>query len=143
MSRQMSKTNQNSCWRALQDYVIYGPEYVKSITLSDERLMSVTSEDLLGLVKDVLNKTHRILYYGPQDESEVKKIMSVHHKASDKLTPLARKFTAKQIVVEPVVYIAPYDSRQFNYIQYSDRGEKFPWTRNSVSRRMPARRHMP
>ena len=125
MTRQMSKTNQNGCWRALQDYVIYGPEYVRSITLSDDRLMSMTSEELLGLVKDVLTKSHRILYYGPQDEKEVKKIMAGHHKASDKPTPLTRKFTVKQIVTEPAVYLAPYDSRQFNYIQYSDRGEKF------------------
>ena len=51
--------------------------------------------------------------------------MAGHHKASDKLTPLTRKFSVKQIVSEPTVYIAPYDSRQFNYIQYSDRGEKF------------------
>ncbi|MBR4843108.1 MAG: insulinase family protein [Bacteroidaceae bacterium] len=125
MSRQMSKTNQNSCWRALQDYVIYGPEYVKSITLSNERMMSMTSEELLGLVKDVLTKSHRILYYGPQDEKEVKKILADHHKVSDKLSPLTRRFAQKRVVTEPAVYVAPYDSRQFSYIQYSDRGEKF------------------
>ena len=125
MSRQMSKTNQSSCWSALQNYVIYGPEYVKSTTLSDKRLMSVTSEELLGLVKEILTKSHRILYYGPDDEGVVKSIMSDHHKASDNLSHLVRKFAVKQIVTEPMVYVAPYDSRQFNYIQYSDRGEKF------------------
>ena len=28
-------------------------------------------------------------------------------------------------VTEPAVYVAPYDSRQFNYIQFSNRGEAF------------------
>ena len=41
------------------------------------------------------------------------------------LEPLVRKFPVKVLTPESKVVIAPYDSRQFNYIQYSDRGEKF------------------
>ena len=87
--------------------------------------MALTSEQLLGLVKDILNKEHTILYYGPQNEADVKSILAEHHKYSDNPEKLVRKYNKKQIVDKPVVYVAPYDSRQFNYIQYSDRGEKF------------------
>ena len=125
MSRQMNKTNQNVCSRVLNGYVMYGPEYVKSLTLSSEQLMALTSQDLLSAVKDIFSKQHTVLFYGPQDEAQAKAIIAEHHKYSDNPEKLVRKYTRKQIVSEPMVFIAPYDSRQFNYIQYSDRGEKF------------------
>ena len=125
MARQMSKSNQNSCSSALNRYIFYGKDYVKSINLSDEQLLSLTSEELLGMVKDVLNKQHKILFYGPLDESKAKSVIAEHHKCSDNPEKLVRKYTRKQIVNESKVFIAPYDSRQFNYIQYSNRGEKF------------------
>ena len=125
MARQMSKANQNSCSRALNSYVMYGPEYIKSVTLSDEQVMALTSEQLLGLVKGILNKEHTILYYGPQDEADAKSIIADHHKYSDDPEKLVKKYTKKQVVDQSKVFIAPYDSRQFNYIQYSDRGETF------------------
>lgn len=125
MARQMSKANQGSCSSALNRYIMYGPEYVKSVTLTDEQVMALTSEQLLGLVKGILNKEHTILYYGPQDEADVKSVLAEHHKYSANPEKLVKKYTKKQIVDQPKVFIAPYDSRQFNYIQYSDRGEKF------------------
>ena len=125
MSRQMSKANQNSCSSALNRYVMYGPEYVKSVTLSDDRVMSLTSDELLGMIKDIFGKQHTVLYYGPQEASKAIEIISEHHKCSDNLQKLTKKYTRKQIVDKSKVFIAPYDSRQFNYIQYSDRGEVF------------------
>lgn len=125
MARQMSKSHQTSCSNALNQYVIYGPEYVKSITLSNEQLMALTSEELLDMVKDVLSKEHTVLFYGPQDEADAKEVLLNHHKTADNLQKLTRLYSKKQIVDEPKVIIAPYDSRQFNYIQYSDRGERF------------------
>ena len=125
MARQMTKSNQNSCSSALNSFIIYGPEYLKSVTLSNEQVMALTSEQLLAMVRDVLKKQHTILYYGPQDESAAKNVIAQHHKYSDNPEKLVRKYAKKQIVNTSKVYIAPYDSRQFNYIQYSDRGEKF------------------
>ena len=125
MARQMAKANQNTCSRALNSYVMYGPEYIKSVTLSDEQVMALTSEQLLGLVKGILNKEHTILYYGPQDEADAKSIIAEHHKYPDNPEKLVKKYTKKQVIDRSKVFIAPYDSRQFNYIQYSDRGETF------------------
>ena len=125
MARQMSKANQNSCSSALNRYIYYGPEYVKSVTLSDDQVMALTSDELLGLVKDILGKQHTILFYGPQAETEAKNVIAEHHKCSDNLEKLVKKYTKKQVIDQSSVVIAPYDSRQFNYIQYSDRGEKF------------------
>ena len=125
MARQMSKANQNSCSSALNRFIIYGPEYVKSVTLSDDKVMSVTSDELLGLISDLFSKQHTVLFYGPQDEAQAKEIIAEHHKCSANLEKLDKKYAAKRLVDKSKVFIAPYDSRQFNYIQYSDRGEKF------------------
>ena len=125
MSRQMSKANQNSCSSALNRYIMYGPEFVKSVTLSDDQVMALTSDQLLGMVKSILGKGHTILYYGPQSETEAKKVLAEHHKCSDNPEKLVKKYTRKQIVDQSKVFVASYDSRQFNYIQYSDRGETF------------------
>jgi predicted Zn-dependent peptidase len=125
MARQMAKANQNSCSSALNSYIIYGPEYIKSVTLSDEQVIGLTSDELLGLVRSIFGKQHKILFYGPLDEADAKSVIAEHHKTSDNLEKLVKKYTKKQIVDKSMVFIAPYDSRQFNYIQYSDRGEKF------------------
>ncbi len=125
MSRQMSKASQGSCSNALNRYLYYGPEYVKSVTLTDDQVMALTSEQLLGLVRGILDKEHIIMYYGPQSESTAKQVLAAHHKYSSNPGKLERQYTQKRIVTEPKVIIAPYDSRQFNYTQYSNRGEKF------------------
>ena len=124
MSRQMAMANQSSCSSALNNYVIYGPEYIKSVTLSDEQVIDLTSQELLDMVRGILGKQHKILFYGPIEESQAKTVIAEHHKCSDNLEKLERKYTKKQLVDKSNVYIAHYDSRQFNYIQYSDRGEK-------------------
>lgn len=125
VSRQMNMASQSSCNSALRNYVVYGPEYVRSTTLTDEQLMSVTSQELLEKVKVIFDKAHKVLFYGPQDEQTVKAILSDHHKMADRPEKLTKKYASKRIVTEPVIFMAPYDSRQLNYIQYSDRGEKF------------------
>ena len=125
MGRQMYKSNQSSCSSALNQYVIYGPEYVRSVTLTDDMVMALTSDELLGMIRDILSKQHTVLFYGPLDENDAKKVILEHHKCSDNLTELVKKNPIKRVVDKPRVIVAQYDSRQFNYIQYSDRGETF------------------
>ncbi|MCQ2065293.1 MAG: insulinase family protein [Bacteroidaceae bacterium] len=125
MARQMNMASQSTCNSALRDYVIYGPQYISSVTMSNEALMNVTSAELLAKVRSVMSKQHTVLYYGPQDEQTVKSILAEHHHMAEKPEKLTKQYAVKRIVREPVVYMAPYDSRQLNYIQYSNRGENF------------------
>lgn len=124
-ARQMAKLSQQSCNSALQRYILYGPDYVKSVNLTNEQLMALTSEELLAKVRNLLGCQHRILYYGPDSEKEVLTLLAENHKPADNLVPLVRKFNDGRRISEPKVYLAPYDQRQFNYIQYSNRGEEF------------------
>ena len=124
-SREMSKSNQSACSSALNRYVIYGPDNVKARTLTNQQIVDLTSEELLAKVTNLLSKQHKVLYYGPQTSSEVKNLIAESHDVAADLEPLTRVHSAKLTTPSPKVFVAPYDARQFNYIQYTNRGEKF------------------
>ena len=121
-SRMDNKKNQRACNSYLQSYVMYGPEYVKARTLTNAAVAALTSEDLLGAMKDLLGKQHKILYYGPASIDEVKEMLSAAHPAEN-LEPLQKTYVVKQLTPASKVVLAPYQSRQFYYMQFSDRGE--------------------
>ena len=124
-SRAVNKMTQRSCNSALTTYVMYGPEYIKQTTLTNEQLEALTSEELLAKVTNLLTKQHKVLYYGPMSENEVRNLLAEYHDVAADLEPLVKKYPTNLLTPESKVIIAPYDARQFNYIQYSDRGEKF------------------
>ena len=121
-SRLDNKKNQRACNSALQNYLIYGADYVKAKTLTNAAVAGLTSDQLLGSVKDLLTKKPTILYYGPASVEEVVEMVKAAH-PTEGLEPLVKTYAAKQLTPAAKVILAPYQSRQFNYIQYSDRGE--------------------
>ena len=121
-SRMDNKKNQRACNSALQNYVMYGPEYIKARTLTNAAVAGLSSDDLLGSVKDLIGKQHKILYYGPASLDEVKEMLSAAHPAEG-LEPLQKTYAVKNLTPVSMVVMAPYQSRQFYYMQFSDRGE--------------------
>ena len=117
--------SQGACFSALQDYVFYGPEFIAKSTLSNEQILSLTSEDLLGAIKDLFTKKHEVLYYGPSEEVAARKMVMDHHKIADNPEPLVKERPIHRQVSGNEVLLVPYDANQFYYVQYSDRGEKF------------------
>ena len=120
-----NKLSQGACFSALQDYVFYGPEFIAKSTLSNEQILSLTSEDLLGAIKDLFTKKHEVLYYGPSEEVAARKMVMDHHKIADNPEPLVKDRPIHRQVSGNEVLLVPYDANQFYYVQYSDRGEKF------------------
>ena len=120
-----SKLSQSACFSALQSYIFYGPEYISKTTLPNEKVLSLTSDELLGAVRDLFSKKHEVMYYGPAEEAAVENMLAEHHTIEDNPQPLVKERPARRQVAESEVFIAPYDANQFYYIQYSDRGEKF------------------
>ena len=121
-SRLDNKKNQRACNNALQNYVMYGPEYIKARTLSNAVVAGLSSDDILGSIRDLLGTKHTILYYGPASLDEVKEMLSAAHPCEN-LQPLEKTYAVKQLTPAAKVVLAPYNSRQFYYMQYSDRGE--------------------
>lgn len=124
-ARFMAKTTQRSCNSALQTYVMYGPEYVKATTMTNEQVISVTSDELLSKVRSIMGKAHRIIYYGPESEAGTKSMLAENHQPDSSLEPLQKTRTNYVLTPEAKVIVAPYDQRQFNYIQFSNRGEQY------------------
>ncbi len=123
-SRADAKLNQSSCFSALQKYTFYGPEFIAKTTLTNDELMALTSEELLGKVHDLLDHQHEVIYYGPASEEEVVKMIDEGHKVASDLKPLERTYTTYRPTPESAVYMVQYDAKQIYYLQYSNRGEK-------------------
>lgn len=124
-SRADTKYNQSSCNSALRTYITYGPEYIRKTTLTEAQIKAISSDELLSKVKSLLGYEHVVTYYGPAGEDEVKALLESSHKAAAELEHLDKLYPEKLETPAPAVYIAPYASRQFNYIQYTCSGEKY------------------
>ena len=124
-ARSDAKLSQAACNGALRRYVMYGPDYVRQVTMTDEQLLALTSDELLAKVRGLLGKRHRILYHGPQTAGELGRALEAAHPVSGALVPVERQRQPRLRTAETKVIVAPYTARQFNYIQYSDRGESF------------------
>ena len=120
-----SKKAQRSCFSALQRYLYYGADFIKNTTLSNETLMALTSEELLGKVREVFNLGHEILYYGPMSESEVKSALADAHYVAEGAQMLPEQNPVHLATPSDRVLMAQYDAAQIYYLQYSDRGESF------------------
>ncbi len=124
-ARRMSKLSQSSCNTALRTYLTYGPEYIKKRTLSDKQIMEVTSEQLLSKVRGLLDQCHRVLYCGPMSQDELVKMLEAHHKVPANPRKVEPVYPEKLLTTSQEVYIAPYDSRQFNYTQVSCKDDAY------------------
>jgi len=119
-----AKLNQNACFSALQEYIMFGPEFIRKTTMTDSQIRDITSEQLLSKVRDILGCQHEIRYYGPASEEEVKELIRTSHRTAAEQKPLERVYTNYQTVTEDKVFLAPYDAKQIYYFQFSNRGEK-------------------
>lgn len=124
-TRSDNKKNQSSCFSALQTYLIYGPECVKKRTLSDDAILSFRSDDILSAVKDVLDKGHEILYYGPMKTGDLEGVLKGSHHVAEGAEILPERYEKVLQTPESKVFLAQYDAKQLYYLQYSNRGETF------------------
>ena len=123
-TRADTKMNQRSCSAALRGYVMYGPEYVKASNLSNPQVSALGADAVLASLKELTASAHKILYYGPASLEQVKEMLSRVH-ATEGLKPIEKTYRVKRLTPEAKVFVAQYNSRQFNYLQYSNRGEQF------------------
>ena len=124
-SRSDSKLSQRACNQALSRYISYGPDFIKATTLTNEQLTDITSEALLNGLRTLSGKQHKVLYYGPESCESVQAMLKEHHKVAEQPEPIAKTYPVQQATPQSKVFIAPYKARQFNYIQYSNRGEGY------------------
>ena len=121
--REDAKLNQGMCFNALQQYIFFGPDYIKKTTLTDKQISGLTSEELLSKIRGLMDCAHEVSYYGPASESQVEDLLRQNHRIAEELKPLEK--VMPKVVETPTseVYLVQYDAKQIYYLQYSNKGE--------------------
>jgi len=120
-----SKLNQQSCFRALQRYALMGGDAIRRSTLSNERILSLTSDELLAKVRGLFDKKHEVVYYGPDSEKALKAALADVHVKGKALEETKLQWPVYQTTADNSVVMAQYDAKQLYYIQYSCDGRQF------------------
>ena len=125
--RTNAKASQQDNFQRLQNYALYGGEYIRTRTMSNKELQKITSQELLSNIKLLSQTKHRVLYYGPKNLNDLVGSLYIAHKTSDNLIDLKSEPIAPKAVTKPSVLFAQYDAKQVYYMQYSSR-EKDKWS---------------
>ena len=121
-----AKASQQENFLRLQNYCLYGSDYIRTRTMSNKELQRITSEELLNNIKQLSQVKHRIMYYGPTHLNDVVGMLYTTHKTSDNLLDLKSEPMPTKAVTKPNVLFAQYDAKQVYYMQYSCReGDKW------------------
>ena len=121
-----AKASQQENFFRLQNYCLYGSDYIRTRTMSNKELQRITSEELLNNIKQLSQVKHRIMYYGPTHLNDVVGMLYTTHKTSDNLLDLKSEPVPTKAVTKPNVLFAQYDAKQVYYMQYSCReGDKW------------------
>lgn len=102
---------------AMVNYAKYGPESPFTHILNKKALQSLTPRELINIIKDLTHYQHKIMYYGPKDEPELKTILKNKHKVPASLKPVPEEKTFEELDTEKNrVYWADYDMKQAEMI---------------------------
>ncbi|RNC65366.1 pitrilysin family protein [Proteiniphilum sp. X52] len=111
--RNDAKLNQGQNFNKLLHYAIWGPDSPDKNVLSEAELNTMDPEELVARIRRLNHFEHRILYYGPDSESQFLSTLDKLHRVPDTLTPVPKDDRFKQEPIrEKKVYLAKYDAKQ-------------------------------
>ena len=120
------KKEQRSCFNALYQYALWGPEFVANTTMTNEELKSTKPAELLSLIKALPDYRHEILYYGPMAEKEIVALLSREHHAGPKFKTAPQNIVYKYRTTPTTeILLAPYDAANI-YMRMVHNEDK-PW----------------
>lgn len=123
-SREMSKLEQESNFTHLRAWGMFGAKNELTNILSEEELKDADPQAILDRIKDLRNYKQTILYYGPNSEDEVLKIISKHHKMASNPIDSPEEEDFKRVeTTETEIYIAPYEAKNIYMTAYSNNGQ--------------------
>ncbi len=122
-SRTDAKLNKGAIMGGLVSYARFGEKNPFNNVLSNEELSNSTADELVTILHDMNNISHKILYYGPKPLQQlIPGLMAIHNvPASFKQIPEAKKFNSTQQVQNQVLFA------DYNMVQSEIR-----WVRNTA-----------
>lgn len=131
--REDNKHDQRYCFTLLRQYVAYGGRSPMK-AIAGVKYDELTSEQLIGAVKDLSTLVHKVVYYGTYPQKDIKAQIDMLHNTAEGLKPVSTKDNYPYApTTENMVYIAPYDAAQIYYAQYNNQGYTFDLARDAVS----------
>jgi len=119
-ARRDAKSNQTAVQNALRSYGEFGPALAKQI-LSEEQLQQLSPNELIGLIKDLLNEKPEIYFYGNISAENFNKILQKDYKMPKKFNDPAHACIFERVAVdENQVFFIHYDAKQARLYTYSD-----------------------
>jgi predicted Zn-dependent peptidase len=88
-SRADAKNNKGQIMNGLVFYARYGADNPFNNVLSNDELKNITSAELVDLLHNMSNYSHRILYYGPETMTALTASLKGVHKMPDMFKPFA------------------------------------------------------
>ena len=125
-ARQDNKKNQESNFRTLTAYGIYGDYNSRRNNPSSEELKSCNPQQLTDLIKSLNGYKHELLYYGPMELNQFTAAIDKCHKTPKTLNnvPEGKPYT-KQLTQKNEILIAPYKAKNIYMTQYHNGGKQY------------------
>ena len=125
-SRSDDKKSKNTImWGGLRSYLKYGAENPFNNVLDNETLNAASSEELIDIITSIQKTDHKVMYYGPISQAELKTVLNKQHQVPYELVPAKelKKFTLNSSE-DPKVYWSHYDMVQAE-ILFQQPGEQY------------------
>ena len=126
--REDNKANQRTNFQYLVQYGIYGPYNHYRNGYTNQQMAETNPQDLLDLLKNLMQYEHTILYYGPMSEEELTAAVAATVPSAS-AEGLLKAPEGRHYVMQPTpeneILIAPYDAK--NIYMRMIHNEERPW----------------
>lgn len=115
-----AKLQKGSILSAMNSYGVYGKNSPFTNILSESELKSVKASQLTSLIKELDSFKHKVMYYGPLPEAQLKSDLDAYHDIPSVLKPVPPPQKFEQLEnLEDKVYVVNYDMVQAEIIMLS------------------------
>ena len=104
---------------AMTNYARYGGKSSFTNKLSLQEIETISSQELLDIIHSLTKNEHRILYYGPDDLADVKKLISENHNTSNLKEVKKINLNSEREMNSNQIYVVDYDMKQAEIVMYA------------------------
>lgn len=124
--RANNKSNKRAISTALRSYALYGKNNPYNYQLSEQELNELKAEDLITIIKSLLNYEHTVMYYGPSSIAQIQQEMNPLHPTPANWTPTPNPIEFVPIQSEKTqIFLAQYDDMVQAQINWVKRSKQF------------------
>ena len=118
--KQDAKLNkQTILFTAMTNYARYGGKSSFTNKLSLQEIETISSQELLDIIHSLTKNEHRILYYGPDDLADVKKLISENHNTLNLKEVKKINLNSEREMNSNQIYVVDYDMKQAEIVMYA------------------------